>query len=113
MSPEIEAADAMRACGITPPDQISFDGKIRRFGPKKSCWCVFFNGAIQAGAFGDWKRGIKEKYIESNQAITALDRKRIGRAMRDAAALRERELKIEHERASRDCAITWGAASNE
>ena len=113
MNPEIEAADAMRACGITPPDQIIFDGKIHRFGHKKTCWYVFFDGVVRAGAFGDWKRGITEKYVESNLPTTAMDKKRIGKMIKDAAAIREQELLREQERVARDCAIIWEAASNE
>ncbi len=112
MNTEIEAADAMRGCGITPPNHIVFDGRIRRFGRKKSSWYVFFNGQIRAGAFGDWKLGITEKFIESHQEITAIDRKRIGLAMREAAAQRERELKVKYEQAAMDCAAILESADH-
>jgi hypothetical protein len=113
MNPEIEAADAMRACGITPPNHIIFDGRIRRFGRKKSGWCVFFDGQVKAGAFGDWKLGITEKFIESRQTLTPMDRKRIGQVMRDAAAQRERELKAKYEQAAKDCTAIWEGADHE
>ena len=95
-SAEIEIAEVMRTCGIMPPSFIPFDGKIHRFGKNKSSWCVFFDGHIKAGAFGDWKIGVNEKYIESGKEITPKDRQRIAQQMRDAAAQRERELRLTH-----------------
>ena len=113
MNVETEIAEAMRANGIMPPRYISFDGKLRRFGPNKSSWCVFFDGNIKAGAFGDWKTGVSEKFIEARQDITPKDRQRIARQMRDAAALRERELQAAHEQAAKECLAIWEVADNE
>jgi putative DNA primase/helicase len=110
MNVEAEIAEAMRSCGIMPPRYISFDGKIHRFGKNKSSWCVFFDGRIKAGAFGDWKTGVNEKFIESRQDITPKDRHRISRQMREAAAQRERELHATHENAAKDCANIWNGA---
>ena len=49
--------EAMYSAGMTPPDFIEADGKLRRFasGDKKndkSGWYVFHNEGIPAGAFG-------------------------------------------------------------
>jgi putative DNA primase/helicase len=107
---ETEIAEAMRSFGIMPPRYITFDGKIRRFGPKKSYWYVFFDGHIKAGAFGDWKTGVNEKFIESRQDITPKDRQRIARQMREAAAQRERELRATHVKAAKDCVSVWNNA---
>jgi putative DNA primase/helicase len=111
MNVEIEIAEAMRACGIMPPRYISFDGEIHRFGKNKSCWCVFFDGHVKAGAFGDWKTGVSEKYVESRQDITPKDRQRIAQQMRAAAAQRERELKAAHTQAASEAARIWNGAS--
>jgi len=107
MTVEIEIAEAMRANGIIPPKYISFDGKLRRFGPKKSSWCVFFDGNVKAGAFGDWKTGVSEKFIEARQDITPKDRQRIAQQMREAAAQREAELKTSYEKAANQCRLIW------
>jgi putative DNA primase/helicase len=104
---ETEIAEVMRACGIMPPRYISFDGKIHRFGKNKSSWCVFFDGHVKAGAFGDWKTGVNEKYVEGRQDITPKDRQRIARQMHEAAVQRERELHATHEKAAKDCANIW------
>ena len=110
MNVEMEIAEAMHASGVIPPRHILFDGKIRRFGPKKSSWCVFFDGHVKAGAFGDWKTGVNEKFVESRDGITPKDRQRIFQQMREAAALRERELRTAHEQAAHDCASIWNSA---
>ena len=111
MNVEIEIAEVMRTCGIKPPRYIVFDGKIHRFGRNKSSWCVFFDGHVKAGAFGDWKTGVNEKFIESHQDITSKDRQRIAQQMREAAAQREREQRIAQERATKDCDMIWIFAS--
>ena len=95
---ETEVAGAMCAYGMTPPVHIVFDGKIHRFGRKKSSWYVGFNEGVKAGAFGDFKLGITEKFVESRKTMTTMDRKRIGQAMREAAAQRARETEEEHEK---------------
>ncbi len=112
-SVEMEITGAMRSSGITPPDHIIFDGRIHRFGRKKSSWCVFFDGQVKAGAFGDFKLGFTEKFIESRQTLTPMDRKRIGKAMRDAAAQGERELKARYEQGARKCAAIWEETGDE
>ena len=113
MNVEIEIAEVMRSFGIMPPRYIAFDGKIHRFGKNKSSWYVFFDGHVKAGAFGDWKTGVSEKFIEARQDITPKDRQRIARQMRDATALRERELQAAHEQAAKECLAIWEVADNE
>ena len=96
-----------------PPRYISFDGQIHRFGKNKSSWCVFFDGHAKAGAFGDWKTGISEKYVEARQDITPKDRQRIAQRMREAAVQRERELRTTQKRAAKDCASIWSSAGGD
>jgi putative DNA primase/helicase len=110
MNVEIEIADAMRSCGIMPPRYISFDGKIHRFGKNKSSWYVFYDGHVKGGAFGDWKTGVSEKFIEARQDITPMDRKRIAQAVRETVAQRERELRQLHVDAANQCVDIWDGA---
>ena len=113
MNVEAEIADVMRSCGLMPPRYITFDGKIHRFGKNKSSWCVFFDGHIKAGAFGDWKTGVSEKFIEARQDITPKDRQRIAQQMREAASKRERELREAWARISREYTEIWEGVDNE
>ena len=100
-------AEAMCAYGMTQPNHIVFDGRIHRFGRKKSSWYVGFNGGVKAGAFGNFKFGITEKFVESRKTMATMDRKRIGQAMRDAAAQRAREIEEEHEKAANIVNDIW------
>jgi putative DNA primase/helicase len=111
MNVEIEIAEAMRANGIMPPRYISLDGKLRRFGKNKSSWCVFFDGHVKAGAFGDWKTGVSEKYVESRQDITPKDRQRIAQQMREAAVQREANEKANRKQASIEAARICNGAN--
>ena len=59
--------EAMYSAGMTPPDFIEADGKLRRFasGDKKndkSGWYVFHSEGVPAGAFGCWQKGINESW---------------------------------------------------
>lgn len=59
--------EAIYSAGITPPDFIEADGKLRRFasGDKKNDkngWYVLHNEGIPAGAFGCWKRDISQTW---------------------------------------------------
>ena len=113
MSIECDINAAMAVFGITPPDFISFDGKLRRFGRNKSGWCVFFDGHIKAGAFGDWKTGVSEKFIEARKDITPKDRRRIAQQMRKAVVQRERVLRATQARAAKDCVLIWNNAGGD
>jgi putative DNA primase/helicase len=113
MNVEIEIAEVMRSFGIMPPRYISFDGKLHRFGKNKTSWCVFFDGHIKAGAFGNWKTGVSEKFIEARQDITSKDRQQIAHQMREAAAQRERELRAMHVKAAKDCVSIWNNAGGD
>lgn len=61
--PGIEILDDMYRNCINPPDHISFDGEIHRFGKKKSCWYVAHLHPVPVCVYGDWKQGITNKYV--------------------------------------------------
>jgi uncharacterized protein (DUF927 family)/phage/plasmid primase-like uncharacterized protein len=55
--------DAIIEAGLTPPDVIEADGKLRRFSsngkPKDDAgWYVLHNGAVPAGVIGDHRTGL-------------------------------------------------------
>lgn len=67
MAHEEELAAAMREHGITPPPNIIADGKLHRFPSNgqrgdDAGWYVLHADGIPAGAFGDWRQGIEEKW---------------------------------------------------
>ena len=66
-NPYNQFKEAIFNAGITPPEFIEADGKIRRFasGDKKNDkngWYVFHNEGIPAGAFGCWQKGINDTW---------------------------------------------------
>ena len=63
--------DAIRAAGLNPPEAIHGDGKLRRFASNgnpndESGWYVFHDDERPAGAFGDWRSDIAEKWRAEN-----------------------------------------------
>jgi putative DNA primase/helicase len=75
-NPYNQFREAIFNAGITPPEFIEADGKLRRFssGDKKNDkngWYVFHNEGIPAGAFGCWKKGINDTWRANvNRVLT-------------------------------------------
>lgn len=59
---------AMRAAGLDYPGPITADGRLHRFRAEgdreRNSWFVIHPGPPAAGAFGCWKRGLKENWCE-------------------------------------------------
>ena len=59
--------DAIRAAGLTPPDEIEPDGKLQRFSSSgrrddDSGFYVLHDDKVPAGHFGDWRTGISTNW---------------------------------------------------
>ena len=88
--------DAIRAAGLTPPDVIYDDGKLRRFAgngkPRDdSDWYVLHGDGVPAGAFGSWRTGQSETWrADMGRTLTpaeeAAHRERIDAAKRQRDA---------------------------
>ena len=69
--------DAIQAAGLTPPDDIEADGKLRRFSSngKKADdagWYLLHDDGIPAGSFGDWRTGTMQTWrADIGRALTA------------------------------------------
>jgi putative DNA primase/helicase len=90
--------EAIRAAGLTPPDEIEVDGKLRRFASngKKADdagWYLLHGDGIPAGSFGDWRTGFSQTW-----------RADIGRALTPAEEA-EHRAKVETLRRERDATI--------
>ena len=95
----IDAAEqfraAIQAAGLTPPDEIEADGRLRRFATNGkrddlAGWYVLFCDGVPAGSYGCWRSGISETWCAN-----------IGRALTDAEASEHRE-RVEAMRRLRD-----------
>lgn len=113
---ESQFAEALAAYGLQPPEVVA-DGQRRRFdGPedkpgKKSAWYVLHGDGVPAGAFGDWKTGLSEKWCgKPDRTMTDADRAEYRARIEKARQIAEFErLEIEAAAAT-DCARIWAAA---
>jgi putative DNA primase/helicase len=80
----------MSARGIEYRGEIIPDGKLHRFKAngdnERNSWYVLYNGSIAAGAFGCWKRGIKETWCERNGSLSLADSQRVRALWQEAEA---------------------------
>lgn len=87
--------DAIRAAGLSPPDEIETDGKLRRFASNgrkadDAGWYLLHGDGIPAGSFGDWRTGFSQTWrADIGRNLTA-DEEAEHRAKVDAMR-RERE----------------------
>lgn len=76
-----QVRDAMMAVGLSPPDQIIFDGQIHRYkiaGDKRHSnngWYVFYSDGIFSGSFGSWKTGIKTSWCSKSLKLMSSEEK--------------------------------------
>ncbi len=92
----LQFRDAMRSAGLTPPETIEGDGRLRRFASngKRSDdagWYVLHDGDLPAGAFGDWRSGVSSAWHADigrplSAAEVAAQRSRIEAAKRQQEA---------------------------
>lgn len=94
MDYQAKFADAIRAAGLAPPEQVEADGKLHRFASNgthgdDAGWYVLHGDGIPSGAFGCWREGVNETW-----------RADIGRKLSpvEAAAHAERVEKMRRER---------------
>jgi len=113
---EAQFGAALAAFDLNPPEIVA-DGQRRRFDAdddkkgKKSAWYVLHADGVPAGAFGNWKTGLSEKWCgKSDQALTPIERTdylaKIAKARQDAEFTR---LQLEQEAAA-DCARIFAGA---
>jgi putative DNA primase/helicase len=86
---------SMHAAGLNHAGHISADGRMCRFkaGDDSACnsWFVLFSGPPLAGAFGCWKRGIKERWCEREvRVMSRAEKQRLNGQWRRAEAERQR-----------------------
>lgn len=67
IAPEFQMMYAIDASGLEPPDNVIIDGAIHRFNPdgkprNKSGWYIAYPDGVVAGAFGDWKSGVHQRW---------------------------------------------------
>ena len=109
-------SDAIRAAGLTPPEQINADGEIHRFGANgkrtdDAGWYSLHLDGVPAGIFGSWRDGTRETWSakaasEMTQAERDAHRQRI-EAMK---AKRDAEQQQRQQHAQAEALALWAAA---
>ena len=87
---------AMRTAGIDYAGPLLADGDLHRFRAAedhaRNSWYVLHAGPPAAGAFGCWKRGIKETWCDDDtKQLTAAEREAVRRKIAECEQAREKE----------------------
>lgn len=108
---------AMSDAGLTPPDDIIFDGKLHRFstnGKRSDAagWYVAFDGQVPAGAFGDWRAGMETTWkADIGRDLTMAEQMANASRMRELKSIRDAELAALRENAAEQAKMLWEQAS--
>lgn len=94
---------AILSAGLTPPDNITDDGKLIRFngtgkrGNTKNSWCILYGDSVPAGAFGDWAGTDAIKWTsKADNAMSEAERQAVMARMEDAKAQRAKQTERKH-----------------
>ncbi len=109
-------AAAISAAGMNPPEQIVDDGDLHRFATNGkphdlAGWYVFHGDGIPAGAFGNWREGIEQRWRADIGRKLTPEEDKAQRAR--LAAIRKAKEEAErqgHEQAAAKAAELWAAA---
>lgn len=103
---------ALKDKGLIPPASVQVDGKMHRFksGEDKdqSGWYILFPGPPAGGEFGCWRRGITEKWSETNGATLTAEESRAQRIQwKQAAEARAAEQVRQHAEGRKKAEAIW------
>ena len=94
---------AILSAGLTPPDNISDDGKLIRFngtgkrGTTKDSWYVLYGDGVPAGVFGDWAATEPIKWTgKPDNAMTEAERQAVQARTVDAKEQRAKTTERKH-----------------
>lgn len=116
LAPDAQLRVAIADAGLTPPDELVFDGQIHRFrtnGKAKdtSGWYIAYDGKIPAGAFGDWRMGLESTWrADIGRELSHVEQMQHASRMRELKAQREKELAALREDAAQSASAQWDAA---
>lgn len=113
---EAQFRDAIAAAGLTPPDVIEADGKLRRFSSNGKAkddagWYVLHGGAIPAGVIGDHRTGLQQNWRADVGRTLSLAEEEAHRARMEAMRLiSKREDARRRVKAATKASTLWAAA---
>ena len=102
---------AMRRAGLDYAGPIHADGNLQHFKVEGdhglNSWYVLYSGPPAAGAFGCWKRDIKEKWCERNNDLSQMDWSKIQNKLHEASQAKAQKQKDQHEQARKKAEHVW------
>jgi putative DNA primase/helicase len=105
---EEDFREAMHRAGIDFRDRILADGSIHRFPTDKKGdkdgWYVLYG---LAGAFGDWRKDIHEKWSISNNNVPGLDKEQIFDQIERTKEVAEKEKHQKYEETAQSALKKW------
>ena len=94
---------AILSAGLTPPDNLTDDGKLIRFngtgkrGNTKNSWCILYGDGVPAGAFGDWAETEAIKWTgKPDNVMSESERQAVMARMDDAKKQRAKQTERKH-----------------
>ena len=113
---EREFSDAIVSAGLTPPPEITADGKLHRFSSSgkrgdDSGWFVLHVDGVVAGAFGDWRSGLSQTWrAKSSRSLSPTERTAQREWIATARRAREAEEARTQATAAERAATIWASA---
>lgn len=107
---------AIERAGLTPPSRIEGDGKIHRFSTNgtrgdDSGWYILHHDGLPAGAFGDWRTGLRENFSpKPEREMTASERAAYTKRLNSIKRQREIEERRRQAEAAAKARRIWEAA---
>src|SRR6478609_1863040 len=115
-TPEEQLRQAIESAGLPPPGSIHVDGQIHRFATSAkpdddSGWYVIYSGDVPAGAFGDWRSRVNQKFVaDIGRKLTPVEEMQNAQRIADAKRRNEEDRRIRNERAAETCQEIWDSA---
>lgn len=109
-------SDAIRAAGLTPPERITADGTIRRFGSSgkrgdDAGWYILHADGVPAGSFGCWRSGLSSSWCgKSASEMTDAERKAHADRVKAMQAARDADREQRQQRAQAEALALWAVA---
>ncbi len=106
-APEAQLIDAMASSGLSFRGSAVMDGIIHRFSTDsredETGWYVGFADPIPAGAYGDWRTGLKATWTGMSSSLSEMDREalreRLEKAKKESEEMRAKRAKLAAEQA--------------
>jgi putative DNA primase/helicase len=112
-----EFRSAVAAAGMVPPAEVVADGRLHRFSPSgrrndSAGWYVIHADGLPAGAFGDWRTGVSQRWrAASSRSMTEAEHAELRQRIERQRRQREAEIVRRHAEARARAARLWRDAS--